>query len=98
MDSEERVLCYGIVGVGMMGREHMLNLAALPGARVVAVADPYPPSQQAALDTAASLDRPGSSRLQVSALHALNSLSILLYLHAYLFEGDAVSLPLIVAC
>lgn len=45
-------LKYGIIGVGMMGREHMLNLAHVDGASVVCVADPHLPSQQAAMDLA----------------------------------------------
>lgn len=55
MGSEGRVLKYGIIGVGMMGREHLYNLAALPGAMVVAVADPHPGSREAALAAAAGL-------------------------------------------
>ena len=39
---------YGIVGTGMMGIEHIRNLLALPGVEVTAVADPFPPSRQAA--------------------------------------------------
>jgi predicted dehydrogenase len=39
---------YGIVGVGMMGLEHLRNLLALPGTRVTALADPHPPSLEAA--------------------------------------------------
>lgn len=35
---------YGIVGTGMMGCEHIRNLQHLPGAEVVAVADPHPTS------------------------------------------------------
>ncbi|WP_294261507.1 Gfo/Idh/MocA family oxidoreductase [uncultured Sphingomonas sp.] len=35
---------YGIVGTGMMGVEHLRNLAILPGAEVVAIADPTPSS------------------------------------------------------
>lgn len=31
---------YGLVGAGMMGREHIANLAITPGARLVAIADP----------------------------------------------------------
>ncbi|PKI39781.1 hypothetical protein CRG98_039826 [Punica granatum] len=47
---------YGIVGVGMMGREHLINLHHLrtEGAVVVAIADPHVPSQQLAIDLAGS--------------------------------------------
>ena len=44
-------LRYGVIGTGMMGREHMANIVHLPGARVTAVADPHP----ASLDAAAAL-------------------------------------------
>ncbi|HUD31020.1 MAG TPA: Gfo/Idh/MocA family oxidoreductase [Novosphingobium sp.] len=37
-------LRYGIVGTGMMGVEHIRNLAILEGAEVVAIADPEPRS------------------------------------------------------
>jgi len=43
---------YGFVGVGMMGQEHIRNVVALPGAEVVAVADPHEPSVRAARDAA----------------------------------------------
>jgi myo-inositol 2-dehydrogenase/D-chiro-inositol 1-dehydrogenase len=39
---------YGLVGAGLMGLEHLRNLLALPGAAVVAVADPHQPSLEAA--------------------------------------------------
>ncbi|MHC9418062.1 Gfo/Idh/MocA family protein [Sphingomonas citri] len=35
---------YGLVGTGMMGVEHLRNIALVPGARVVALADPVPTS------------------------------------------------------
>jgi len=41
-------LRYGVIGTGMMGREHMANIAHLPGARVTALADPHPASLEAA--------------------------------------------------
>ena len=31
---------YGVIGTGLMGIEHIHNLQALPGAEIVAVADP----------------------------------------------------------
>ena len=36
----EHTVRYGIIGTGMMGHEHVRNLALLPGAEVVAYADP----------------------------------------------------------
>lgn len=39
---------YGIIGSGMMGREHMRNIALLDGASVVAVADPHLASRELA--------------------------------------------------
>ncbi|MDJ0921085.1 MAG: Gfo/Idh/MocA family oxidoreductase [Henriciella sp.] len=44
---------YGVIGTGMMGREHIRNLALVPGAQLVAISDPHEPSLQAALDTSA---------------------------------------------
>ncbi|KAJ4777167.1 Inositol 2-dehydrogenase [Rhynchospora pubera] len=51
---------YGIVGVGMMGREHVANLAHLrtEGAVVTCIADPHPPSLHLTLDLARSLALP----------------------------------------
>jgi len=43
---------YGVIGTGMMGIEHLLNLRIVPGAEVTAVADPFPRSRQWARDTA----------------------------------------------
>ena len=34
------VLRYGLIGAGMMGREHVRNLALIPGTRIAAMADP----------------------------------------------------------
>ena len=52
-------LHYGVVGTGMMGREHIANISHLPGARVTALADPHP----ASLDTAAAL-APAAARFR----------------------------------
>jgi predicted dehydrogenase len=38
-------LRYGIIGTGMMGCEHIRNLALLPGVEVAAIADPHAPSR-----------------------------------------------------
>ncbi|XP_064972572.1 uncharacterized protein LOC135582446 isoform X3 [Musa acuminata AAA Group] len=57
---ESGTVRYGIIGVGMMGREHMVNLAYLrsEGATVTCVADPHPSSLEHALDLARSLHAP----------------------------------------
>lgn len=41
-------LRYGVIGTGMMGREHIANILHLPGAGVTALADPHPASLDAA--------------------------------------------------
>ncbi|XP_050230458.1 uncharacterized protein LOC126679464 [Mercurialis annua] len=58
---------YGIIGVGMMGREHLINLHHLrhQHVAVVCIADPHLPSQQLALQLAQSYDWP----LQVFSGH-----------------------------
>lgn len=55
-----------------MGREHLYNLAALPGAMVVAVADSHPASLEAALAATAGLkSATPSPPLKVRTTHAL---------------------------
>ena len=46
-----QALRFGIIGSGMMGREHIRNLAITPEARVVALADPVRDSLDRALKT-----------------------------------------------
>jgi myo-inositol 2-dehydrogenase / D-chiro-inositol 1-dehydrogenase len=45
-------LRYGLIGAGMMGREHVRNLALVPGAVVTALSDPHAGSRE---DTAAAV-------------------------------------------
>ena len=54
------IVKYGIIGVGMMGREHLINLHHLrnQGVAVVCIADPHVPSQQLAVERAQSFDWP----------------------------------------
>ena len=56
----ESIVKYGIIGVGMMGREHLVNLYHLrsQGVAVVCIADPHVPSQQLALSVAESFNWP----------------------------------------
>ncbi len=48
MSSPVDTIRYGLIGCGSMGREHMLNLHAMGGAVVTAIADPHEPSRAAA--------------------------------------------------
>nr|GEX68967.1 oxidoreductase family protein [Tanacetum cinerariifolium] len=55
-DKNKKMVRYGIIGVGMMGREHLCNLFHLrnEGATVVSVADPHVPSQKVSQEFADS--------------------------------------------
>ena len=60
MEQANDTVKYGIIGVGMMGREHLINLHHLrhQNVAVVCIADPHAPSQQLALQLAHSFDWP----------------------------------------
>lgn len=74
----DKTVKYGIIGVGMMGREHLINLHHLQpfGVQVVAIADPHVPSQQLALDLSATFGWP----LKVLFLPSSSSLSLFCFL------------------
>lgn len=61
---------YGIIGVGMMGREHINNLSHLhtAGAVLTCIADPHPASQTLARELTQSLSIPNWPPLKVSYL------------------------------
>lgn len=65
------VVRYGIIGAGMMGREHIINLSHLHtgGAVLTGVADPHPASQTLALDLSQSLSVPNWPPLRVFSGH-----------------------------
>ncbi|WCJ25872.1 Oxidoreductase family protein [Euphorbia peplus] len=67
MASIDSTVKYGIIGVGMMGREHLINLYHLrsQNVAVVSISDPHLPSQQLALQLAQSFNWP----LQVFSRH-----------------------------
>ena len=67
------LLRYGIVGAGMMGREHMRNIAAVAGGEVVAIADPHAASVAAAREIVAGVD----SHDSVEELVARDDLDVL---------------------
>ena len=56
---------YGVIGCGMMGREHLQNIALLEGARVGAIFEP-----DAGMAAACSTSRIVSPRLKESSSNA----------------------------
>ncbi|WP_299323854.1 Gfo/Idh/MocA family oxidoreductase [Parasphingopyxis sp.] len=61
---------YAIIGCGMMGCEHMQNLALVPGADLVAIADPEPWSRDNAGQLADTLGQSITCYADVSAMLA----------------------------
>lgn len=47
-DVRPMTIRYGIIGSGMMGREHMRNIGLLDGAEITAIADPFSQSRELA--------------------------------------------------
>ena len=65
----------GVIGAGMMGREHIRNLKLIPEAQVVALADPHGPSIQAAV---AELGAPVASFVGAEAMLAAGGVEAVL--------------------
>ncbi|MDD9717069.1 Gfo/Idh/MocA family oxidoreductase [Dinoroseobacter sp. PD6] len=66
---------YGLIGAGMMGQEHLRNLALLPGAQATALFDPDDTMATAALALAPGAVR-ASSLAEMLAMPALDALVI----------------------
>lgn len=62
-------LRFGIVGTGMMGQEHIRNIALVDGAQVTALADPFAPMLEAAAALA-----PGAARFDSAEALAASGL------------------------
>ncbi len=73
-NADVTVVSYGIIGCGMMGQEHLRNIALLPGARVAAIVEP-----DAAMAAAAAAIAPAAQLCPtVDALLAVPDLDCLL--------------------
>ncbi|MBC6407283.1 MAG: Gfo/Idh/MocA family oxidoreductase [Rhodobacteraceae bacterium] len=88
-------LRYGIIGCGMMGQEHIRNIALLPDAEVVAVFEPDPCMQTAAKALAATATFVDG----VAELLAIDALDVLLiaspnHLHVAQLDEIAARRPL----
>ncbi|MEC3863152.1 Gfo/Idh/MocA family oxidoreductase [Mesobacterium sp. TK19101] len=90
-----RTINYGIIGCGMMGQEHLRNIALLPETRVAAIYEPDAEQAQRSLAIAPDAEIVSS----VAALLAIETLDCLLvaapnHLHVDLFEEIARTRPL----
>lgn len=83
-------LRYGMIGCGMMGQEHLRNIALLPGARVVAILEP-----DAGMRAAAAALAPGAAFVpDLGALLARDDLDALVITspnHLHLGQLEAIA-------
>ena len=90
---------YGMIGCGMMGQEHLRNIALLPGAEVVAIYEP-----DAGMRAAAAKLAPGAQMVDsIADLLAVDAVQALVitspnYLHLGQLEEIAAIRPLPVLC
>ncbi len=62
MAAKTETVRYGLIGAGMMGREHIRNLALIPGAVVAAVSDPDAEQRSLSSDAAGGAKPYGDHR------------------------------------
>lgn len=93
---------YGLIGAGMMGREHMRNIALLPGAEIAAIADPDDAMRVMATELAHELGHDPRVYLRPEELIARSrSLDALVVCvpnhlhHAVMVEAMATGLPIL---
>jgi predicted dehydrogenase len=89
------VLNYGLIGCGMMGQEHLRNIALLPDAQVAAICEPDAGMRAIAAEMAPGVIMAGSVA-EVLAVDAVNCLLIVSpnYLHLRQLEEIAAIRPL----
>ena len=93
---------YGIIGTGMMGREHMRNIALLPNAEIAAIADPDDAMRVVAAELATELGHDTRAHSDPADLLArARSLDALVICvpnhlhHAVMVEAMATGLPIL---
>lgn len=93
------MLRYGIIGCGMMGQEHLRNIALLDGATVAAIFEPNP-GMRATAATLAPGARMVGSVAEVLAVNEVNCLLIASpnHLHLGQLEEIARTRPLPILC
>ena len=87
-------LKFGIVGTGMMGREHMRNVALVPEAKVVAMADPFPGSLERARRYCDERTRQYTSHQEMMAAEELDAVIVATPNHTHAaIVGDLMARP-----
>ena len=80
---------YGLIGCGMMGQEHLRNIALLPGATVTRIFEPNQGMADASLALARGAQRAGSLAEVVQAAD-VDAVGTLLYVPAvHTVQADA---------
>ena len=89
------IVNYGIIGCGMMGREHLRNIALLPDTRVAAIFEPDPEQAELALAIAPAAQLVGSLQ-ELLAIDDLDCLVVVSPNHTHIeqFEEIAATRPL----
>jgi predicted dehydrogenase len=85
-----KLVRYGIVGCGMMGQEHLLNIALLPEAEVVAIYEPDAKMRARAAELVPSAQFV-DSLAEVLALDAVNCLLIVSPNHMHLGQLEEIA-------
>jgi predicted dehydrogenase len=83
-------LRYGIIGCGMMGQEHLRNIALLPGATVAAIYEPDPAMRAAAAALAPAAVLAGSVE-DLVAVPAVNALLVASPNHLHLGQLERIA-------
>ncbi len=81
---------YGVIGCGMMGQEHLRNLALLPDAEVVAIFEPDPVMRQRALAAAPAALLVGSIE-ELLAVDAIDCLLIASPNHVHVEQLEKIA-------
>ena len=68
----------GVIGTGMLGFEHLRNLAPVPGAKLTAIADPHEPSRRWGREPAGADRRVYASPPELSVCDGLLAVALAL--------------------
>ena len=84
---DSRVITYGVIGCGMMGQEHLRNIALLPGTAIGAIFEP-----DAAMRARAAALAPGEPVDGTRVAHALIAAAVTVVVHLLAGRRTLVSI------